>query len=71
MGVAEELAVGRVGDLAVEGDDVAADVAEVLERLAVGLARRDLFAGVVRGPLAAGRVEAVRLDVGGARQLHL
>ena len=28
VGVAEELAVGRVGDLAVERDDVAADVAE-------------------------------------------
>ena len=42
--VAEDLGEGRVRDLAVEGDDVAALAAERRQRLAVGLARRDLLA---------------------------
>ena len=42
--LAEVLGVRGVGDLAVQGDDVAADVRQRGDRLAVGLAGRDLVA---------------------------
>ena len=51
----------RVRDLAVERDDVAADVRQRRDRLAVRLARRDLLAELVRRQLAARRLERVRL----------
>ena len=53
--LAEQLGVRRVGDLAVERDDVAAHRAERGQRLAVGLARRLLLAELPGGQLAAGR----------------
>ena len=45
--LAEVLGVRRVRDLAVERDDVAADVRQRRDRLAVGLAGRDLVAQLV------------------------
>ena len=59
--LAEVLGVRRVRDLAVERDDVAADVRQRRDRLAVGLAGRDLVAELVGRQLAAGRLEDVRL----------
>jgi hypothetical protein len=62
--VPEELAVGRVGHLAVQRHHVAAHVAEGLQRLAVRLAGRDLVARRVARQLAAGRgLEAVPAPV--------
>ena len=59
--LAEVLGVRRVRDLAVERDDVAADVGQRGDRLAVGLAGGDLVAELVGRQRAAGRLEDVRL----------
>ena len=65
VGLGEDLGVGRVRDLAVERDDVAAAVAERLERVAVRLARRDLLAQRRRSAARASRcLEHVRLALG-------
>ena len=47
MCVAEDLGVRRVGDLAIERDDVAARRAQRGQRVAVGLASRDVAPDVV------------------------
>src|SRR5581483_6736874 len=60
---------GRVGHLAVDGDDVPAGGAERGERLAVGLARRDLAAHLVAGQLERAVLEPVRLARLGLRDL--
>ena len=57
----EDLGEGRVRDLAVERDDVAARGAERRQRVAVRLARRDLRAELVARQLERAGLEAVRL----------
>ena len=62
MRLRELLGVGRVRDLAVERDDVAARAAERQQRVAVRLARRDLLARARSvGSSSAPRLEHVRL----------
>ena len=63
MRLAEHLGVGRVRDLAVDRHDVAAHRAEGRDRVAVGLARRNLLAEVPGRQLAALDLELVRLAV--------
>ena len=62
MRVAEELGVGRVRDLAIHGDDVAAHIPEGAQRFAVCRARCDVLAAhFVRGQLPALDLERVWL----------
>ena len=61
MRLREHLGERRVGDLAVEGDDVAARGADRGERVAVRLARRHLLAELVARQLERPGLEAVRL----------
>jgi hypothetical protein len=68
MGLAEQLAVRRVRDLAVDRHHVAACVAEGLQRLAVRLAGGYLVAQLEARTLTAGGREAVRLDLLGRRE---
>ena len=70
MGLGEDLGVGRVRDLAVERDHVAARRAEGGERLAVGLPGRDLLAEVVARQLERARFELVPRGAR-VRLLHL
>jgi hypothetical protein len=71
LGVAKDLGEGRVGDLAVHRDDVAARLPERRERFAVGLACCDLLADLVARQLG-----LVAFDLEGAaaplrlRDLH-
>ena len=62
-GVLEVFGVGRVADLAVEGDDVVAPRAERRQRHAVGFAGRHFLAHLPGRHLAAGDREAVDLGV--------
>ena len=69
MGLREDLGEGRVGDLAVEDDHVAAGGAERRERVTVGLARRDLAPDLVARQLERSGREPVRLSRLGLRDL--
>ena len=60
VGVAEDIGERRVGDLAVERDDLSVLGAERGQRLAVRLAGRDGAADLVRRPRRGRRLEAVR-----------
>jgi hypothetical protein len=69
MGVAEDLGVGRVRDLAVERDDVTSFAAEGGERVAVRLPGGDLGADLVRRPVDRSRLEPVGLACGRLRDV--
>src|SRR5439155_26272011 len=64
MGLAEDLRVGRVRDLAVEREDLAARSAQGRERIAIGLAGRDLAAHLVARQLELPAREAMRHAMG-------